>query len=1111
MSDRLIVTITANAGYRLKAGSLTYSYTPEGGALTEKKIVTIENAANNTYTFYMPDADVTIYAIFETSSGSGGTTTPTKPTNSSGKTVGIGAAFALNVATMTVEAGVGANRKVTTGTMSVRAIGKNELETISVSGCDPLSGEDGSGSSGDTGGTSKPKDISIDASIAVGLIYNTVRAYIEQGARITTTGGNTVNINEKKYDTEEEANANAELVNFYLQAEQIGKTLTKASGFTVGGSTAVGAAVAVNIAYSNVDADFLGIGRIKGAAKLVAHTYDEDNSYAIATAHGCGSGALSLQIPQGSGGAEKSTNDVLNGNYSNSDTTTTNNNNATAGKINGEMNSNNNTESGGTNTTQSNNNLPLSSNALRSQDASTTNTPDSATGNAQGQGEQQRRNFPPPPLRRARRHRGRKYRLPAAVSVNITHHIANASVLGDLSAGTIAVLADNDGNFRSLGTGIAMSLASSSTSIAVGVAVSVNNNEATATVGGTLTGTGDDDTDEVNDGDITVSAELTQNMDGEYKGYLGAQAIAGAVSGSGNAAIGGALAIIVSKAVTKSAILPSAVIKAGDISVTAFDKSKLAVRAGAISVSTGAKVGVGASFALVYAHNTVQALVGSGSNITASSFTLSAQKRRVDFSDYESAFGLNNLLTDSTDAGDVPDSEKGLIDLKKEDDAYKVDININTDNVLDMVDLLNFLSSTNYYAEAIAGAISGGSGNASVAGAFAMLFFFNTTEAVVEDTAVITLTGDMNVDASADTTARIIAGSLSASGSKVGVGLTVGALADEDAVTAKVGNNANITVGGDYTQHACARADFMVITIAASLNAGASGNAIGGAINCIVQNTKVNSLIGNGATVAATGDVNVGADSDSFLLLISLSAAGSGGVAVGGTFAVIITGSSTNAKIGNNAVVSSSAGSIKLSAYTKEKLVSALASASASTGGTAVAGTLNVLVALSSTQASVGEAANLSAYRDISVLSDGDAWMLVIAMALSGASSNAVGATVSVGVFGRSVTASVAKNAVLTADQGNVLVQAKGRDFTLYITFALAASGNNAFTGTIPVIAARNQITASVGDNAKLTAGDSIGVIANLDTAFIPSRAVSLVPVPTLWALRFQPPYLKIK
>ena len=54
-----------------------------------------------------------------------------------------------------------------------------------------------------------------------------------------------------------------------------------------------------------------------------------------------------------------------------------------------------------------------------------------------------------------------------------------------------------------------------------------------------------------NDGDLTVAAKLTQNMDGKFKGYLGAQALAGAVSGSGGSfSIGGAVAVIVSKART---------------------------------------------------------------------------------------------------------------------------------------------------------------------------------------------------------------------------------------------------------------------------------------------------------------------------------------------------------------------------------------------------------------------------------------------------------------------------------------------------------------------------------------------------------------------------------
>ena len=480
--------------------------------------------------------------------------------------------------------------------------------------------------------------------------------------------------------------------------------------------------------------------------------------------------------------------------------------------------------------------------------------------------------------------------------------------------------------------------------------------------------------------------------------------------------------------------------------------------------------------------NTVQALVGSGAHVGATSFTLSAQKRRVDFSDYESAFGLNNLLTDSTGQTNVPEDKKGLVDIKKNSDAYSVDINISTDKVLDTIDLLNFLSSTNYYAEAIAGAISGGSGNASVAGSFAMLFFFNSTQALVGDNAVITLTGNMDVNASADTTARIIAGALSGSGSKVGVGLTVGALANSDEVTASVGEGAQITADGYYKQNATANTDFMVITVAAAVSTGASGNTVGGAIDCIVQTSDVSSTVGDNAVITAGGDVNITSGANSFLLLVSLSASGSGGVAVGGTLAVIISGSEVTAEVGKSAQLTSNGGSIAVTAANHEKLVSALASASASTGGTAVAGTLNVLITRSLTRALVDSGAVLHANKDISVLAEGDAWMLVIAMALSGASSNAVGATVSVGVFSRTVQASVGDNASLTADNGNILVQALGKDWTLYITMAAGASGNNAFTGVIPVVVAQNTIGASAGKNSGLTAGDSIGIIANLDT-----------------------------
>ncbi len=92
--------------------------------------------------------------------------------------------------------------------------------------------------------------------------------------------------------------------------------------------------------------------------------------------------------------------------------------------------------------------------------------------------------------------------------MNITHHEANIEISGVLSANTIGILADNDGNFRSLGTGVAMSLASKSNSIAVGAAVSVNANKASVSIGGELT---------AREGDLRAEAQLTQNLDGNIR------------------------------------------------------------------------------------------------------------------------------------------------------------------------------------------------------------------------------------------------------------------------------------------------------------------------------------------------------------------------------------------------------------------------------------------------------------------------------------------------------------------------------------------------------------------------------------------------------------------
>ena len=86
-------------------------------------------------------------------------------------------------------------------------------------------------------------------------------------------------------------------------------------------------------------------------------------------------------------------------------------------------------------------------------------------------------------------------------------------------------------------------------------------------------------------------------------------------------------------------------------------------------------------------------------------------------------------------------------------------IKVKSSDLLAAVDLLNFLSATNYYAEAIAGSImsrSTQSSNASVAGSLALVYFNNRIEALVGRNVEIDVDGDATIEAKDEANARII-------------------------------------------------------------------------------------------------------------------------------------------------------------------------------------------------------------------------------------------------------------------------------------------------------------------------------------------------------------------
>ena len=701
---------------------------------------------------------------------------PTPPPSGSGTggRTGIGASFALSLGEAKVEAIIGDNRRIESGSLALEALAWNDVETIAVAGQDPMGRKDEILESTDESSqdpdvvevrnastNTTTANISVDAAVALNLTSNKAQALVHATAQITTTGLNTILVGPATY------------ANYYQLARLNGRTLTDAKG-NASGATAVGAAVAINLVESTTQVSFLGTADLNGAAFIVALTSTADDAHALATAMGADIQRYlnAFRKLRDAGAALNNTQDIL------------------LDKLGAHAN---NEDDSGSPPIGALPGAPASTNALHTQNVSTTDSPnldeaqDGIDDNVDPQdtGEKDADEKPVfsipqiPGKQQTQSQTKSKLHVAAAVAVNVTSHNTLVVFGGSFTAQSLTVNNGNFGNFRTLGTGIAATMPGGTTSelanIGVGVAVSVNANKALTTLGGTITARGLTN-DLPNDGAITADTQLTQNLDGEYRGLLAAQALAGSISGKAKVGLAGAVAVLVSKAETGTDLSASGTLNGGAITLQAIDKSKLAVRAGALTFSTGANIGAGASFALIYAHNQVHVRMGSLATITATSLILNAQKKAVTADDYVPSSGLLTILPEGEDPmtlEDIRESEDKVIDLI---------INADTDTIIDAINLLNFLTSANYYAEAIAGTVITGTGTtAALAGSFAFVILKNNIQTQVGTGAIITLIGNLDADALSATNARIIAGALSASSGKLGVGLTVGfLLSDED-------------------------------------------------------------------------------------------------------------------------------------------------------------------------------------------------------------------------------------------------------------------------------------------------------------------------------------------
>ena len=996
------------------------------------------------------------------------------------KSVGVGGGAAVTLIHAVVNAGVGSNRNIVAGTMAIIAKLYDDVETIAVAGSDPIArrqkaeqyvptlGSDPTKETVSNANSTGTKDISVDASAAVGLVDNEVNSYVNEGTKIVTTGSNTIKIS----DTES--------VNFYMHSEQHGETLASASAFAVGEMAAVGACAAVNLPASQVITTLAGDVIAAGSAKVDSYTYDADESHAYATIMGASLDRyldkLRDVFQMLSFGDKQPTNGM---------------NAAMVNKLNGVISTG---KQAGMSKVSSF--LPASVGAMASQNVTTGATPDTSTATdttknntgtaASGQEIDDSAK------------EGQSVNIAAAVAVNVTKHQAITRMTGSLFAMAVEILAENHGNFRTLGTGAVVTGKKdyNANNISLGVAVSTNKNEASAVVSGKTVATGAAHTTETTtdrNGDITVDASLSQNMDGVYKGLLGAQALAGSISANGGiVGISGAIAILIGNADTKAEIKDGSVLEGKNIVLNAVDKSKYAVRAGSVTISKGAKAGVGASYAMIYAANNTLLLIGekqteehpvSGVTIQAASLTARAEKSRVDSRDYEFPLSTDVLFT--VDASSSTD--KGLINLTTTDgDAgkYSIDITISSDDFLKLIDMMNYLASVNYYAEAIAGSIlTGENAKGAVAGSMAMVYLDNVTRAQLGDQVTILLTGDMKVTAVENTNTRMISGSLSASSAKVGAGVSITTLVNNEKVEAVTGTDTRIETAGDVTLGAENKCDLLVITVAAAATTKSEGAALGGSVNVIDSSNVVKAVLGENAVLRGN-NIKVTAENQSDYTLINASVAGTKGVALGGTVAVILMDNETLSSILSGAKVNA-AGQVIVKASTAERLFNILASVSGSTGKPAVAGTIGVIITESQTTASLGDHVIINAGGDIQVLASGNVKQFMILAAMAGSIGKvAVGATVTVDIMNHKVYALTGTGCVLTAE-GSVLIMADTTEDIFIITAAGAlTTGNAGISGAIAVVNAASDIQAQVGEQNTVKAGDSVGVIAVLNSDF---------------------------
>ncbi len=646
----------------------------------------------------------------------------------------------------------------------------------------------------------------------------------------------------------------------------------------------------------------------------------------------------------------------------------------------------------------------------------------------------------------------------AAIGASVAENKAIAQIADNKSittSGEVSVDAATDTNYSTLASGAAKS---DDVGVGAAAALTVTRNQTIASIGS--------GTSIIDATDVSLTADSKQNRDEDFLTTMAAESVSGA--SGGEVAVAGSLAVVANFNETRASIGDGADIDAsGDVAVISEDTSRIAAqaRAGSISIGEDSKAGVGASFAVLYVNNDNIAAVGYDTDNTietttvdAKSLTVKATKHKIDLSDITLDY-LNFSF--------------------------------------DTLDPSTYLSTNNYYTEAIAGAAA--QGDAAVAGSFSVNVFDSTTAAYIGANADVTTTGvqsenaegetlGVEVGSSADIQAVAFGGAV-AGAKKAGVGVSLTNITNLDKTQAYIGDGATVdSNGAGAGVKVDAASNQTLINIGVSGSAATEGSAVSGVMGLITSINNTESSIKDGATVSSEGDLIVTAANDADTIMLAGGVAAGKSAGVGGTVAVNVNLNKTTAKIGQDTTTDAELAT-NVVADADETSVAVVVSG-AGGGKAGVAGAFSFNVIKTDTQALIGEGAwinrNITGDEDSVLVSATDD---TVAVGLTGAGAGGgdagVGAALDTAVIVKTVKAYIADDsggrlADINAAK-DVSINADSLEVVTSTTAGFAGGGKAGVGGAVSVAVIANDVQSYIGKDASVDSDSNVLVNAEDD------------------------------